>query len=903
VSAGLEFGILGPVEAWRGDARIDLGRPKQRALLTVLILGVDQVVSPDRLQLLLWGDRASPRSTGAIQSYVSNLRRALEPDRPSRAPARILLSQAGGYRLAVEASVIDATRFETATAAGLRLLAEERPVAARDALAAALALWRGPALADFACDEFARLEAARLEELRLVALEAKLDADLALGGHLSAVPELERLVADHPLRERLWASLMLALYRCGRQADALRAYQGCRVSLAADLGLDPGPGLRRLEAAVLAQDAALDWRAPPNRSTERHCPPAGPVTDAAGAGLLVGRAGPLARLEAAWHRAAAGAGGFILVTGEAGIGKTRLAEELATIAAGTGARVAWGRSYEAEAPAFWPWSQILKTLLAECSAETVAEVLQGVGLAPSDLAPVVPLEGPEGTAGPVAALDPVDARFRLYRAVSAVVQAAAAERPVALFLDDLNWADVPSLQLLRFLATELGNRPIAVVLTYRHGEARDRLPVTDTLGELARHRVLERSALGGLGAGDVEQFIAGVTGAYIGPKMAAAVHRRTEGNPFFMTEVVRLLESEGALADADSHAAIQVPAGVRDVTRRRLSHLAEPSQRVLQLAAVAGHEFDVGVLAVAQGTDEATMLEALEPALICGVVVEAGTTLGQHRFSHALVRDALYDDLSGVGRARLHAQVAEALEVRQRGDEGAAEIAHHLFLARQIVGAERCIPPLLRAADLATNRLAHEQAEHHLRQALELLASLPASAERDRRELWVQTRLGLILGTTAGLQTPEATTVFARSRALCASTGDVGVELPDLYGLFLFAWSGADEVAAHHQADQLLDLAAHSEDPKYLLGGHLAKGLVLFDQGALPPAGRHFERVGVLADSLADPWLASVLYADPRVTGRLLRSQVLALTGPFEQSHYLATAGLELARRIEHPFT
>jgi len=201
------------------------------------------------------------------------------------------------------------------------------------------------------------------------------------------------------------------------------------------------------------------------------------------------------------------------------------------------------------------------------------------------------------------------------------------------------------------------------------------------------------------------------------------------------------------------------------------------------------------------------------------------------------------------------------------------------------------------------NRLAHEQAEHHLRQALELLASLPASAERDRRELWVQTRLGLILGTTAGLQTPEATTVFARSRALCASTGDVGVELPDLYGLFLFAWSGADEVAAHHQADQLLDLAAHSEDPKYLLGGHLAKGLVLFDQGALTPAGRHFERASVLADSLADPWLASVLYADPRVTGRLLRSHVLALTGPFEQSHHLAAAGLELARRIEHPFT
>lgn len=906
MSQALSFGILGPLETARGEDLLPLGQPKQRAVLVLLVLHANQVVSLDRLRALLWPDGSS-RSTAAVQVYVSNLRRVLEPDRAPRAPARILMSQAGGYRLAVDPAAVDSARFEAGTATGTRLLAEGRPSAARDALCAALRLWRGPALADFAFEEFARAEVVRLEKLRLMALERRIDAELVLGEHVAAIPELEQLLSDHPLREGLWATLMLALYRSGRQADALRAYQLCRETLITDLGIEPGPELRRLEAAVLAHDPSLEWRAmppsePARRQPRRSSGASSPAIAAPAA--LVGRCEQVARLQAAWARACSTRGGCILVSGEAGIGKTRLAEELAGTVMGEGARVIWGRCYESdEVPAFWPWSQVLPKLLAAISAEVVSGALDEAGLDVSDLAPVVPLPGAGREAQWVGATGSGDGRFRLYRAVTAVVRVVAAERPLALFLDDLHWADAPSLELLRFLAGELGDRPVAVVLTYREAEARERHTLVDVLGALARQHVIDRMVLPGLDADDVGGFISGVTPADVSPVLAAAVHRRTEGNPFFITEMIRLLESEGSLTDAAAADHSGVPAGVRDVTRRRLSRLPQSTCRALELAAVAGQEFSPDMIGVAQGERGGTVLDALEPALSNGLVLEPAEPLGRYRFSHALVRDALYDDLGAMHRARLHAKVAAALESLHGSEVAAVELARHFFLARQVVGAETCIPYLLRAAEAAMDRLAHERAVQHLHQVLDLLASMPAGDERDRRELWVQTRLGLILGTTAGLAAPGVAEVFARARALCASTGNAAAELPTTYGPFLYAWAAADHAAAHGCADQLLERAARTEDPRHLVAGHLAKGLVLFDAGSLVAAGSHFEHVTVLADSLADPWLTDVLYGDPRVTGRLLRAHVLALAGPPEQSRALALEGLELARRIAHPFT
>jgi len=257
----VEFGILGAVVVRQEGVELDVGGPKPRALLAVLLLRANAPVSRDRLIETLWGERAPASAGHNLDSYVSRLRKALGAERIER--------QAPGYLLRVGSGELDLERFEALLEQGRAAAAVGDPAAARDALDAALALWRGPALADLLCEPFASSEAERLEERRLLALEERIDADLALGGGSELVPELERLVAEHPFRERLLGQLMLALYRSGRQAEALAAYQACRKRLAEELGLEPSPQLQELEHRVLVHDPALAAPRRPRRPTAR----------------------------------------------------------------------------------------------------------------------------------------------------------------------------------------------------------------------------------------------------------------------------------------------------------------------------------------------------------------------------------------------------------------------------------------------------------------------------------------------------------------------------------------------------------------------------------------------------------------------------------------------------------
>ena len=247
----MEFRLLGPLEVRRDGSVVAVGGAKQRALLTILLLHANEVVSRDRLIDELWSDRALGTSGATLDHQVSRLRKAL-------APAEMISTRPGGYMLEVEDERIDAFRFERLLEDGRRANLARKPSEASAALESALALWRGEALAEFAYQSFARVEAERLEELRLVANEELFDARLALGQRHMLVSEIESLAAKHPLRERLHAQLMLALYRSGRQAEALGVYTDVRRRLVDELGLEPGPELQRLEQAILRQDATLD---------------------------------------------------------------------------------------------------------------------------------------------------------------------------------------------------------------------------------------------------------------------------------------------------------------------------------------------------------------------------------------------------------------------------------------------------------------------------------------------------------------------------------------------------------------------------------------------------------------------------------------------------------------------
>jgi DNA-binding SARP family transcriptional activator len=258
----MEIRILGPLEAVAEGDPVDLPSGKARLLLAALVVHANQVVSTDRLIEFLWHGQPPDSAANTLQTYVAHLRRSLEPARAPRQRSRLLLTREPGYLLALDRDQIDAVRFE-------RLVAEARqargdaPDTAAALLQSALSLWRGEPLADFGFEPFAQSEITRLTELRLAALEDRIDAELALGRHAALCGELAQLVRDHPLRERLSGLLMVALYRCGRQAEALRAYADLRATLVEQLGIDPSPALGRLQEAILRQDRELDWPGAP----------------------------------------------------------------------------------------------------------------------------------------------------------------------------------------------------------------------------------------------------------------------------------------------------------------------------------------------------------------------------------------------------------------------------------------------------------------------------------------------------------------------------------------------------------------------------------------------------------------------------------------------------------------
>src|SRR5262245_1798314 len=418
----MDFRILGPIEVVDADRPLALGGSKQRALLGMLLLHANEVVSSDRLIEELWAGERREDGIRALQVAVSRLRKALAADPVAAGDNGLVVTRSPGYELRVDPERLDFKRFEAHIEEGRRLLASDDPAAARAELDAALGLWRGPPLTDLAYESFCQAEIARLEELRLEALEHRLEADLALGRHGEVVGELDGLVAQHPLRERLRMLQMLALYRCARQAEALDAFQSARAALVDELGIEPSRELRDLHGAILRQDPALEL-------TQVEPAVAAPRV------AFVGREAELGTLMAGLDGALAGRGGLILVTGEPGIGKSRLAEELISRARARGARVLVGRCWEAGgAPAYWPWVQALRAYVREADGDALRAQLGGGAAVVAQLVTELRERLPDLPEPPAAESDV--ARFRLFDAVAEFLRSASESRPLVLVLDD-----------------------------------------------------------------------------------------------------------------------------------------------------------------------------------------------------------------------------------------------------------------------------------------------------------------------------------------------------------------------------------------------------------------------------------------------------------------------------------
>ncbi len=705
----VDFRVLGPLEAGDGREPLALGPRKQRALLARLLLDAGRTVSVERLLDDLWGDELPDTAVKMVQIYVSGLRKALPVDR--------LRTRAPGYCLELAPEdELDLGRFEELTGAGRTALAQGDAARGAECLREALALWRGPALAEFGAEPFARVEGARLEELQLAALEDRIEADLALGRAGDLVGELERLVAGHPLRERLHGQLMLALYRTGRQGDALAAYHALRNVLREQLGIDPSPRVRALEQAILTQDRGLETRT---------AEPA-PAPDAP-----PGRAGDLGALRAAYDAAAAGSRRLVLVSGEPGIGKRTLVEALLS---GLGAAlVIRGHCVEqrGEGEAYLP---LLDGLGRAAELEPrVAGTL--AARAPSWLAELpwlcVETPGARVRATPE----------RMLRELLDALEALAAETPVVLVLEDLQWADPSTRDLLAAL---LRRRHPARVLVVATATGSDPL-----IGELRLRGTADELALGRLSARDA------ATAFGLEPGPAALLAQRGGGNPLFMRHLLDHLEATGSLEG--------MPGTLRDAVHARLAELGEAELELVRAAAVDGREFTAAAVSAALGRPVA---EVAAPGVVRAAGLAEwpdGTSTAAYAFVHALQRDALLETIPPAQRVEWHRRIGERLEAAFGTDAAEApRIAAHYLGGRRPGPALRF---LRLAARACARRGAYREAIAHLRQGLEAAAGLREGAERRRVRVELLSELGQAHVAVDGWSSAEALECLEGARA------------------------------------------------------------------------------------------------------------------------------------------
>jgi hypothetical protein len=446
---------------------------------------------------------------------------------------------------------------------------------------------------------------------------------------------------------------------------------------------------------------------------------------AVGPAPFVGRLAELRVLGAAVARMCEGRGGLVLVSGEAGIGKTRLADELVVRAGERGVRAFWGRAWEGDgAPPFWPWIQVIRGLLASSGAD---DALHRLGARAHALVPLLPELAERVPPARAAKVDADRSRFLLFDATAALLRAAADAAPTLLVLDDVHAADTASLRLLLFLARLRPPTRLLVLGCLRQREMRGAAATADLLGALAHEG--EALVLGGLAAADVAALVHGRAGRFFADDVVRTIHEATGGNPLFVDEVVRLLLAEGPGASR-GRASLPLPEGVRDAIRRRCAPLRPEARTLLRLAAVLGREFDVRTLGALAGLPAERLLDLLAGAADLGIVVPAAAGF---RFAHVLVRDALYEELRPAERLRRHRQAAETLE-RLRGAPLAADlsaVAHHYLEAGGADDVRRAAGHARQAAERALAQLAPEEAVRLGERALRALAAHGApDAER-----------------------------------------------------------------------------------------------------------------------------------------------------------------------------
>ncbi len=603
---------------------------------------------------------------------------------------------------------------------------------------------------------------------------------------------------------------------------------------------------------------------------------------------FIGRQHEIDALQAALDAAIDGRPGIVLLAGEPGIGKTRTAQQIADHAAARQVLALWGRCPEEPgAPPYWPWLQLIRRYVALHDAAALEATL---GRAASMIAALDPeLAARLDVGAPPAVVEPdaPRARFRLFDAIAGFWRRAAARQPLLLVIDDLHRADVASLRLLEFVIADADASRLLVLGTYRDAEVTRQHPLSDTLAELNRAVKVQRLLLGGFSATETARFLAAATGAE-SVAMASALHDQTAGHPLFLSELARDMHrtGQGATRQLPGH----VPKGVRDVIGARLNRLTPRCVDVLQSAAVFGREFRLDLLCrVFDDLPEEQVQGALEEARIASLIGELAEP-DHHQFTHALVRDTLYDELPARRRAELHLRISAAFEARYSNDLSGclSVLAYHCHAAGSAGDAAKSIEYATRAAEQATAMQAHEEAARHYRHAG---ATLPTGPATDAQRC----RLLLGLGgaeNSAGLSA-QALTTFAAATECARRVGDASLLARSALGFADAQWrlgiEGSQAAALIHEA--LAHPAADATHERCALLGALCQALLFSNRP--DEAETAFREAVAIARRLGDPMT-------------LFRALCAILPGRWFSDRLalrieVAREALELVQRAGHP--
>ena len=637
----LRISVLGLISGELDSEVVDLGPRRQRAVLARLVAGRGRVVSTDRLIDDLWNGEPPPKALAGLQVQVSNLRRVIEPSRPPRAPATVLVSEQPGYALRLPRSSVDVWEFEAIATVG----DADDPASRLDELDGALRMWRGDPYGACSGESWAQPEVARLHDVRRSAIEQWASLAVDHGRAAEVVQVLAAECDDQPAREEYFRLLALAQYRLGRQADALATLRRLRRYLADELGVDPGPPIQLLERDILRQAPTLAAPVAPPVPTLPSVLPVSPAGREP-----AGRENELATLLD--HADAASTSGLrvVWVSAEAGGGKSTLVDSLVARLGAAGWAGATGHCPEVDgAPAAWAWREILQQIRI------------------NDLA----------------AAEGLDNSFDIARRVMEACGSHSDAPGTLLVLDDAHRADGATLQVLRQLVTWMARSPVLVLATYRASEAGvDLLATTASLAAVTADHI----ELKGLSDHGIRELATSVGLETVDTPLLELLRSRTDGNPLFVRELAKLVASRGFSA-----AAAAIPRGITSVLMQRIERLPAEVATVLRLAALFGRGAPIdGVLTLwnrnTDATAEEVVLDAIDTAVAAGLLTADVEAV---HFNHVLVRDAVYDSIPALRKRRLHWQIVLYLEQTPGADPD--ELAHHAALGAAPDRAERAL--------------------------------------------------------------------------------------------------------------------------------------------------------------------------------------------------------------------